>query len=169
MLKIEPILFIAPSQAIADTAGQVAAEMGLSLHIRIGAKEEAKNVALTYPNIGIYISGGGVAQVLKGIRGKTVIELTTNGMAVEAFEFGPVSIRQAINEAVKVARAQELEHLREQETLQQIQNNVTMIYTSLERIVAVIDELTASSEEFIHMQAFEKPLITTTARKIKIL
>lgn len=225
---MEPVLFVAPSQAIADTASQVAAEMGLSLHIRASTREEAKNIALTYPDIRIYISRGGVAQVLKGIFGKTVIELTATvsdllepvdrialiginkvgviasqsvlednmqdlrvanieifirpwksvdhirqiieqlsemgvtgivgdntgakiakeyGMAVEAFESGPMSIKRAINEAVKVAKAQELERFREQEKIQEIQNYVTAIYTSLERVVTAIDELTASSEE----------------------
>lgn len=117
------------------------------MHIRIGAREEAKNIALTYTGIGIYISRGGVVQVLKSILGKTVIELTTNGMAVEAFEAGSMTIRQAINAAVKIARAQEVERLREQEKLQQIQNNVTKIYTSLARVAAAMEELIASSEE----------------------
>jgi methyl-accepting chemotaxis protein len=242
---LDQVLFVAPSQAIANTASKVAAEMGLKLHVQASTKEEAKTLALTYPDIGIYISRGGVAQTLRDIPNKTVIELTAtvsdflepidrlasvgivklgvianqsmlednmqdlrianieifvrpwksvdnirkiieqlynmgvtgivgdytgakiakeHGMVVEPLESGTASIKRAINEAVKVARAQEVARLKEKERIQQIQNNVTKMYTSLERAVAAIEELTASSEE-LAARSQETACISNTAAK----
>ncbi|TCL38829.1 propionate catabolism activator [Anaerospora hongkongensis] len=225
---MDPILFVAPSQAIADAASLVAKEMGVSLYIEISTMDEAKNIALNYPEIGIYISRGGIAQALKELPGKTVVEISAAvsdylepvhriaanginkvgvvanhsvledneqdlrvgnieifirpwknaeqlrqlmgqlsqtgvagivgdntgakiakeyGLIVEAFESGAASIKRSINEAVKLARAQEVERVRERNKTQQIHKNVTEIYTALERAVAAIQELTASSEE----------------------
>lgn len=87
-----------------------------------------------------------------------------HGMVVEPLESGTESIKRAINEAVKVARAQEVARLKEKERIQQIQNNVTKMYTSLERAVAAIEELTASSEE-LAARSQETACISNTAAK----
>ncbi|KYZ76854.1 chemotaxis protein [Anaerosporomusa subterranea] len=69
------------------------------------------------------------------------------GMVVESLESGSDSIKRSINDAVKIASAQEAERIREQEKAQQIQRHVASMYTALEQAAAAVEELAASSQE----------------------
>jgi hypothetical protein len=225
---IEPILFIAVSQQMADQAAQISTEMGLQFPIVMCSMQEADKVAMGYPDIAILVSRGGTAEVLRKLPGKTVVEIMatvsdflepvgritdkgikkigvvakqgmiddkaedfkiadveifmrpwkdssgiktmleqlqqigvtgiagdrvgyemaeTLGMSAEIINSGLSSIKRAINEAVTISKAQEIERLREQEKARQIKSYVGDIYTALEQAVAATEELTASSEE----------------------
>lgn len=228
VIDMESILFIAPSQSIAQIAVKVISEMGLSIPIEIGANQRAIDLARAYPDIGVIISRGGTAEALKQMNDKTVVELTVatgdlltsvnriaatgvnkigvvgrrnmiddivqdlhilsidifmrpcqdddevrqsivqlsrvgvggivgdtagttlakqQGLVTEFLDSGVTSIKRAINEAVKIAKAQEYERAREQEKAQEIQKCVSEIYTKLEQAAAAIEQLTASSQE----------------------
>jgi len=73
------------------------------------------------------------------------------GMTAEVLDSGITSIKRAVNEAVKIARAQEAERLRAAENTRQAQQYAAEIYTSIEQAVAAIEELTASSQELAAM------------------
>lgn len=73
---MDSILFIAPSPSIAELARQVAAEMGLSIPIEIGANQQAVDLARTHSSSSVLISRGGTAEDLKQLADKTVVELT---------------------------------------------------------------------------------------------
>jgi methyl-accepting chemotaxis protein len=243
VIDMESILFIAPSQSIAQIAVMVISEMGLSIPIEIGANQQAIDLARAHPDIGVIISRGGTAEGLKQMIDKTVVELTVatsdlltsvnriaiagvtkigvvgrrnmmddivqdlhilsidifmrpcqdddevrqsivqlsrlgvggiigdtagtalakqQGLVTEFLDSGAASIKRAINEAVKIAKAQEYERTREQEKTQQIQKCVSEIYTKLEQAAAAIEQLTASSQE-IAMTSQETSTIAKAA------
>lgn len=70
-----------------------------------------------------------------------------SGFTVEALDSGEVAIRSSLNEAAKIAKAQELERVRNQRKAQQIQEYVAKMYISLEQAVSATQQLTASSQE----------------------
>ena len=227
---MESILFVAPSQQIADAAAQAAAKMQVSFQVVVISKiSEVPQVVDAYPTIDIYISRGGIAEALAEYPGKTVIDIraTINdileavqrvaalginkigvvvqqaslndnsthefklldseiymrpwqletevaaileqlsrrgvsgivgtrtsvsvakqyNMSGEVLDTGAVAMENAIREAVKIAKAQEFERLRESEKTRQIQQQVSGIYAALERAVASVQELSASSQE----------------------
>ncbi len=69
------------------------------------------------------------------------------GMTTEILDSGYASIKRAVNEAVKIARAKQEERMRVAENIQQAQRYAAEIYTAIEQAVAAIEELTASSQE----------------------
>ncbi|HMM22113.1 MAG TPA: PrpR N-terminal domain-containing protein [Selenomonadales bacterium] len=69
------------------------------------------------------------------------------GLPSELIDSGQDSIAQAIDEAVKISKAQELVRLRENERSQQLNRYVTEMYTALERAITAAEQLSASSEE----------------------
>lgn len=88
-------------------------------------------------------------QGLKGVVGDkngadTAKEL---GFDVEFLDSGIQAVRQAIDEALTIAKAQEAERLREQEKAQQIQRYVAELYRDIEQAAAAVEEMTASSQE----------------------
>jgi len=86
---------------------------------------------------------------IKGIVGdkSPAKEAKDRGFAVEELESGPESIQMAIKEALKIARAQETERLRDEEKARQIQRHVAELYQDIERAAAAVEEMTASSQE----------------------
>ncbi len=72
---MESILFIAPTEAIASSARQVAAKMSISFPIVVGKLEEIGNIIRQHSDIHVYISRGGLAEKLGEIPGSTVIEI----------------------------------------------------------------------------------------------
>ncbi len=87
-----------------------------------------------------------------GIRGvvSTLIpaEIAKNhGMTAEIQDSGYISLKSAISEAVRIARAQQAERIRATESIQQTRQYATQIHTAIEHAVAAIEELTASSLE----------------------
>jgi len=73
---MESVLFIAPSQTIADTAGKIIAEMGLSLPVEVGTNQQALKIAVSYPDISVIISRGGTAEDLEELPGKTIVGIS---------------------------------------------------------------------------------------------
>jgi hypothetical protein len=69
------------------------------------------------------------------------------GYSVELLESGEVAIKQAINEALKIAQAQKRERDREQEKTRRFEQVLSELYADLEQAVSFVEELTASSEE----------------------
>lgn len=73
---MEPILFVAPSEKMSETATQAIAQMGLSLPIVTVRKlDEVISVIEKYPDIDVYISRGGMAEALNALPGKVIIEI----------------------------------------------------------------------------------------------
>lgn len=72
---MEPILFIAKSQTMANLAAQVTEKMGIDIAITISNRTEVQKVAMDYPDISVYISRGGTARALRQLHGKAVVEL----------------------------------------------------------------------------------------------
>lgn len=225
---MEPILFIAPSQIIAEIVKGITVEMNVNFPIEIGSNQQALELANAYPEINIIIARGGTAETIKQQSRKTVIEIAASmtdlllaifqmintgqrkigvvarkniiddvvqafqyenlqiffrpckndeevrqaihdltqlgvegivgdgagykigksrGLIAEQIASGPTSIKAAIQEALRIARAQELERSRDSERAGQIQRHVSDIYIDLEQAVAAIEELTASSQE----------------------
>jgi hypothetical protein len=52
-MYVEPILFIAPFESMAQTAIKVIAEMGIDLPVVIGSNEQAVKLAQLYPHIDV--------------------------------------------------------------------------------------------------------------------
>jgi predicted transcriptional regulator len=69
------------------------------------------------------------------------------GLPFKQVDSGQASIIQAIDEAIKISKAQESVRMRDKEMAQQIHSLVTEMYTSLERAVTAAEQLSASSEE----------------------
>jgi methyl-accepting chemotaxis protein len=74
-------------------------------------------------------------------------EAKAYGVIGEFSEIGAASVKSALDDALKIVRAQEDERLREQEKAKQIQRHVSDIYMALEQAVAAVEELSASSQE----------------------
>jgi hypothetical protein len=89
------------------------------------------------------------AQGVKAVVGdQTVSEKAKSlGFATEFLESGEEAITRAINEAVKIVKAQESERLRDEEKAQQLRGIVASLHQDLEKAAAAVEEMTASSEE----------------------
>lgn len=69
------------------------------------------------------------------------------GMTAETLESGASSIKRAVQEAAKIAIAQENQQLRENDKAQQIHRYTGELYKAIEQAAAAVEELTASSQE----------------------
>jgi methyl-accepting chemotaxis protein len=87
------------------------------------------------------------------------------GMVVESLESGSDSIKRAINDAVKIANAQEAERIREKEKAQQIQHHVASMYTALEQAASAVEELSASSQELASTSQETNNIAKTASRE----
>lgn len=86
------------------------------------------------------------------IGGRSTAEIATRyGMTTEFLDSGNSSIKLAIHEAGKIARAQEIERVRATEKAQKIQQYIGEIYTTIEQAAAAVEELTAASHELAAM------------------
>lgn len=91
------------------------------------------------------LQGLGVEGIVGDIAGSKIAKEC--GFGVEFLNSGAVSIKGAIKEAMKIAKAQEYERLREDERTQQIKQCITEMYTAIEQAAAAVEQLTASSQE----------------------
>lgn len=73
---MEQILFIAPSQVMADMAQDVSLKISLRCEFGIGTNKEALSVASKYPDARVLISRGGTVEDLKALPHKTVVGIT---------------------------------------------------------------------------------------------
>lgn len=69
------------------------------------------------------------------------------GYKVDLLESGLPAVKRAINEALKIAQAQERERVRESEKAKRFEQVVAELYSELEQSAASVEELAASSEE----------------------
>lgn len=69
------------------------------------------------------------------------------GYKVDLLESGLLAVRRAINEALKIARAQEREREREREKTRRFEQVLSELYSDLEQSASFVEELAASSEE----------------------
>jgi methyl-accepting chemotaxis protein len=69
------------------------------------------------------------------------------GYTVEVLESGLLSVRRSINEAMKIAKAQERQREKEREKMRRFEQVLSEHYEDLEQAAASVEELAASSEE----------------------
>lgn len=88
-------------------------------------------------------------QGIRGIIGgrKTVDTGKSLGLEAEILESGPTTIKRALREADKIAKAKESQRLCEEKQKHQIQQYSATLYSSLEQAAASIQELMASSQD----------------------
>lgn len=88
---------------------------------------------------------------VQGIVGdKTAVQKATEiGLTADIINSGSISLGNAISEAIRIIKAQELERKRDCERSEQIQQRVLEINIALERAVAAVEELNASSQEIV--------------------
>lgn len=227
VIILDNILFVAVSQKMADTASRLIKDMRLNIPVVVSSEAESQNIALKYPNIGVFISRGRTASSLQHLTGKPTVEITSSindilepiqkltatgiekiavlaspiligdenydykfgnvdvfirpyeldelqklfpqidrlgvkgviggtlaynqakklGLKAELLETEAPSIKRAINEAVRIGKAQENERLREKEKAEMIHRYSSELYDALEEAAAAVEELTSSSEE----------------------
>lgn len=75
---METILFVAISKKMADLAAKVNNEMGVNIPIIVCTQAGIQNMIEDYPNVGVYISRGAMAESIHEISGKVVIELKSS-------------------------------------------------------------------------------------------
>lgn len=75
---MESILFVAPSQKIADTAKYVISEMKLSIPVIVANNKTALQATEDFPKVSVLISRGGTADDLKVLPEKTIVEINTS-------------------------------------------------------------------------------------------
>lgn len=68
-------------------------------------------------------------------------------LKVETLNTKVPSIKRAIEEGVRIAKAQEDERLREREKAKEIEQSAAKLYTAIEQSAAAVEELASSSEE----------------------
>jgi len=88
------------------------------------------------------------------------------GLVAEFLDSGQGSIKRAINEALKIAKAQEFERSCEKEKVQEIHQYATEIYTALQQAVAAIEQLTASSQELAATSQITADVAKAAAGKV---
>ena len=88
------------------------------------------------------------------------------GLPVEFLTSGVASIKRAIKEAMRIAKAQEYERLREDERSQHIKQCVIEMYTALEQAVVAVEELTAGTQEFAATCQEVASIAKTANRKV---
>lgn len=97
---------------------------------------------------------GGLAEQLyrlgvKGVvAGAMELDLTQRyGMKIETLDTDITSVKRAINEAVKIAKAKESERLKEKEKSEVIYRCSAELYAAIEQAAEAVEELASSSEE----------------------
>lgn len=76
VLCLESIIFIAPSQSVAEIAPKIIRKMGLDIQVRTESMEEAVKMVLAHPQVGVFISRGGTADLIHRKTGKSVVSIT---------------------------------------------------------------------------------------------
>ena len=89
------------------------------------------------------------------------------GLDVAFLESGDIAIRRAIGDAVKIAKAQEMERMRDASRAQQVQQYVSEIYNALEQAVAATQQLSASSQQLAATSQETANAARTAAGEVK--
>lgn len=111
---MESILFIAPSQNVADIAHKLLGEMGLNMQVRQGSMEEVVKMVLDNPQVGVVISRGGTADLIYRKTDRQVVSMAISLRDLlppihKLAARGVEKIGVAINQAVIGTSPQELQ------------------------------------------------------------
>ena len=116
------------------------------------------------PNILEKLSQMGVNSIVGDKGGYT--EAEKHGFIVSLLESGLLSTKRAINEAWKIAQAQEKEREKEREKRSRFEQVVAQLYTEIEDSAASVEELTASAEELAATSQESSNIALTTAQEV---
>lgn len=89
------------------------------------------------------------------------------GMICELVDVGAITIKNAVNEALKIVGAQDAERLRMEKRNEQIQNQVRIIYSALEQTTAAVEELSASSQELSATSQMTTDVMRNASQEVK--
>ncbi len=156
-VKIKKIGIITKANMLDDIAQDLVLS-DVSIFIRPWQKiEEVKQSILELSQLGV----GGI------VGDKAGVEMAKeNGLVAEFLDSGQGSIKRAINEAVKIAKAQEFERLCEKKKAQEIHQYVTEIYAALQQAVAAIEQLNASFQELAATSQVTADVAKAAAREV---
>jgi methyl-accepting chemotaxis protein len=134
---IDKIAVLASAKLIGDAAQDY--KLGnYDILMRPFEPAEFESLALKLYNLGV-----------KGLVATTIdLKIAQKyGMEVEPLDSEAASIKRAINEAIRIAKAQGIERLKEREKAEKIHRYSTELYNAIEHAASAVEELTASSEE----------------------
>ena len=116
------------------------------------------------PNILEKLSEIGVNAIVGDKGGYT--EAEKQGFIANLLESGLLSTKRAINEAWKIAQAQEKEREKEREKRSRFEKVVAQLYSEIEDSAASVEELTASAEELAATSQESSNIALTTAQEV---
>ncbi|WP_019851433.1 PrpR N-terminal domain-containing protein [Desulfitobacterium sp. PCE1] len=88
------------------------------------------------------------------------------GYMVELLESGPLAVRRSVNEALKIARAQEREREKEHEKTRRFEQVLSELYSGLEQSASFVEELAASSQELAASSQESSAIAQTTTQEM---
>ncbi|MGI6450776.1 MAG: PrpR N-terminal domain-containing protein [Desulfitobacteriia bacterium] len=94
-------------------------------------------------------------------------EAKKEGYQVEMLDSGLHSMKRAINEALKIAQAQERERVREREKNQRLEQVLAELYSELEQSASSVEELAASSEELAAFSQESSNIAQAASEEVK--
>jgi transcriptional regulator with PAS, ATPase and Fis domain len=62
-------------QSMADQAPDIAQRLGMDVHVEVAGDEEALDIVRAYPNVGVVVTRGGLAEIARQIEGLNVVEI----------------------------------------------------------------------------------------------
>jgi methyl-accepting chemotaxis protein len=156
-LEIKKVGIIAKGNMLDDIAQDLVLS-DVSIFIRPWQKtNEIKQLILELSRLGV----GGIVGDRAGAQ-----LAKESGLVAEFLDSGQGSIKRAINEALKIAKAQEFERLCEKEKSQVVHQCATEIYTALQKAVVAIEQLTASSQELAATSQVTADIAKVAAGKV---
>ena len=117
------------------------------------------------PKILDKLSAAGVNAVAGDRGGATAAK--ERGFTVEALESGAVSVKRAINEALKISHAQSREREREREKSKQFKSVLDELYADLEQAASSVEELAASSQELAASSQESSNIAKTATQEVQ--
>ncbi|MBS1210556.1 MAG: sensor protein [Proteobacteria bacterium] len=70
-----PILFLSPMQSMADMAPDIARQLGIQIHVAVSDDESAINIVRAYAGVGVVVTRGGLAEIVRQIPELNVVEI----------------------------------------------------------------------------------------------
>lgn len=131
---------------------------GLEIHIRPWSTLE------DIPSILEGLSKVGVQAIAGDKGGYTTAK--ERGYLVDLLESGPLAVKRAITEALKIARAQAREREKEREKTQRVERVLAELYSGLEQSASFVEELAASSEELAATSQESSVIAKNTAQEM---
>ncbi|WP_026183910.1 PrpR N-terminal domain-containing protein [Desulfitobacterium hafniense] len=89
------------------------------------------------------------------------------GFVVGLLESGPLAVRRSIDEALKIAQAQEREREKEREKARRFEQVLSELYSGLEQSASFVEELAASSEELAASSQESSAIAQTTTQEME--